>query len=913
MYYLELSGGMETLMYNPIKKCVAVLLCAATLFVTCQIASFASNALADDYVSDLKDAWTEMYTETRIADLNTKKVVGKFATSAEPSTIGFTFNADNTVDKTAVEYDDKNIGLGFCNKDQDGNYFFDNPKNNRGVKYADVFVDDKYDTLSVTLQTGTVTTAGRVYLLCTYGDYTSTRSKEIEITADDSKKSITLDTKTLFGKKLSELLTKERVENGTTKVYDLKIIKIGFSKDLAFEGANISELNALNYVKLPEGSDKFSAIDWYNAALEVNTAVYKNTENFTAALKALGDYLAENDDDFTKNELINSWRAMYTETKTADLNTSMVVSNFAKSADLSAMGITLNDDNTLTKTPAEYEDLNTGMIFKNSDNWGSFWFDNSTNNHGPKYADVFNDANYDTLRVTFKAGTVTAAGKAYLLCTYSDYNSVKSQEIEIGTEDSGKEITLDAQKLFGKKLSELLTKGKDKDNNDITLKIIKVGFSKNLGFENSAVSELNALKYAQLPENSDNFSLLDWYNAAVKFNTAVYKNTEPFAECVKNLKNKLFTPEEIAVQDLKAAWGKMYTNAFFATLYSSDNLKASDEKGVTVNSNAAADAGMLYATGDEIFSFNKPKGIDFTLTFYDRGGKYRCLSLYEKIAKYDTITVSIYTGTVKNPGTVDVCVVDYAWKTTKIPINLKPEDSNKWIEIDVLTSLGFGSMKEFVEREDEKQIPSLLNLHTDGTLEADGMTVGMVAGRSYPELPDGNLSPKQLLTAALELDTDGYLGTEDFDTALNALYKVINGKDLPNLPLLDFTNSEADMRINVKRLNKVDEISVSGVKVGRVPVKDEIANWISDKGFSAIGNTFSVDLVDENSKPINIGERSAEITFNLPVGVNANEVNLLEIDGDNFKLVNCVYYEDKLVFDTNNFTNGKSYAIFILS
>ncbi len=890
-------------MYNPIKKCVAVLLCAATLFVTCQIASFASNALADDYVSDLKDAWTEMYTETRIADLNTKKVVGNFATSAEPSTIGFTFNADNTVDKTVADYDDKNIGIVFKNEDKWGSAWFD--KDNRFRKYSDVFDDSKYDALSVTLNTGTVKSAGKAYLLCTYSDYNSLKSQEINISTEDSGKIITLDTKTLFGKKLSELLKK-----GTS---DLKIIKIGFSKNLAFEGANISELNALNYVKLPEGSDKFSAIDWYNAALAVNTAVYKNTENFTAALKALGDYLAENDDDFTKNELINSWRAMYTETKTADLNTSKVVSNFATSADLSAMGIVLNEDNTLTKSPADYDDLNTGMIFKNSDNWGSFWFDNGTNNRGPKYADVFNDANYDTLMVTFKAGTVTAAGKAYLLCTYSDYNSVKSQEIEIGTEDSGKEITLDTQKLFGKKLSELLTKGKDKDNNDITLKIIKVGFSKNLGFENSAVSELNALKYAQLPENSDNFSLLDWYNAAVKFNTAVYKNTEPFAECVKNLKNKLFTPEEIAVQDLKAAWSKMYTNTFFATLYSPDNLKASDEKGVTVNSTAAADAGMLYATGDEIFSFNKPKGIDFTLTFYDRGGKYRCLGLYEKIAKYDTITVSIYTGTVKNAGTVDVCVVDHAWKTTKIPINLKPEDSNKWIEIDVLTSLGFGNMKEFVEREDEKQIPSLLNLHTDGTLEADGMTVGMVAGRSYAELPNGNLSPKQLLTAALELDTDGYLGTEDFDIALNSLYKAINGRDLPNLPLLDFSNGEADMRINIKRLNKVDEISVSGVKVGRVPVKDEIANWISDKGFSAIGNTFSVDLVDENSKPINIGERSTEITFNLPVGVNANEVNLLEIDGDNFKLVNCVYYEDKLVFDTNNFTNGKSYAILILS
>ena len=468
-------------------------------------------------INNLKTAWSSMYTETRIADLNTKEVVGNFATSAEPSTIGFTFNDDNTVDKTAADYDDKNIGIVFKNEDKWGSAWFD--KDNRFRKYSDVFDDSKYDALSVTLNTGTVKSAGKAYLLCTYSDYNSLKSQEINISTEDSGKIITLDTKTLFGKKLSELLKK-----GTS---DLKIIKIGFSKNLAFEGANISELNALNYVKLPEGSDKFSAIDWYNAALEVNTAVYKNTENFTAALKALGDYLAENDDNFTKNELINSWRAMYTQTKTADLNTSKVVSNFATSADLSAMGIALNEDNTLTKSPADYDDLNTGMIFKNSDNWGSFWFDNGTNNRGPKYADVFNDANYDTLRVTFKVGTVTAAGKAYLLCTYSDYNSVKSQEIEIGTGDSGKEITLDTQKLFGKKLSELLTKGKDKDNNDITLKIIKVGFSKNLGFENSAVSELNAVKYAEAPNVSDNELLA---GKALRIDTNTFKNTAEFIE-----------------------------------------------------------------------------------------------------------------------------------------------------------------------------------------------------------------------------------------------------------------------------------------------------------------------------------------------------------------------------------------------
>ena len=853
--------------------------------------------------NNLAKAWTAMYTETKIANLKTDKLVQNFATAVDVSTAGITFNEDNTADKTAVDYDDKNTGIIFQNSDKWGSAWFD--KDNRFNNYTNVFDDSKYDALGVTFKTGNVTTAGKAYLLCTYSDYNSTESAKIDITVEDSNKTVMLDTKTLFGKKLSELL-----KNGT---YDLKLLKVGFSKDLEFKGAELSDLYALKYVTLPENSQNFTLMDWYNAASEVNTALYKNTEGFVTALKELGDYLEENDDSFTKNKLAKTWTSMYTETKIADLYTKKVVGDFSSASEPSTAGISFNSDNTVNKTAAEYDDKNKGIIFSNSDAWGSFWFDNGANNRGPKYADVFNDNNYDALRVTFKTGTVTAPGKAYLLCTYSDYTSVMSQQIEIGLEDNGKTVNLDTKALFGIKLSELLTKGQDSNGNDITLKIIKIGFSKDLAFEGAEISELNALKYATLPENSENFTLLEWYNAAVSFNTAVYKNTQPFAEAVKNLQSKLFTPEEIAVEDLKTAWTKMYTNTFFATLYSPKNVEISNKKGITVNENASIDAGMLYATGDELYSINKPKGVDYNLTFYDRGGKYECLSLARKVKDYDTITIYVYTGTVKNAGTVYIEIVDKEWKTEKILLNLKPEDSNKWIEVDVLNSLGYGSMKDFVDHEDEKKNPSSIHFNANGSLEAEGLTVGMAAGRNYVKFPEGDLTPKQILDAALELETDGYLGAQDFDSALNNLYKAINGKDLPNLPPLDFSNSEADIQINIKRLSRVDDISVSGISVGKVPVAEEIANWISDKGFVAISNSFSVDLVDGNSKTVDIENRKAEICFNLPDGVNANEVNLLEIDGDKFKLVNCVYYEEKLVFDTDNFTNGKSYAILILS
>ena len=232
-------------------------------------------------INNLKTAWSSMHTETKIADIRTDYYVQNFSGVKGMSKIGFTFKADNTVDKTAVNYDDVNIGLGFSNKDQYGTYFFDSTVNNRGVKYADVFVDDKYDTLSVTLKTGTVTTAGKAYLLCTYSDYNSLKSQEIEITTDDSNKSITLDTKALFGKKLSELLKKGES--------DLSIIKIGFSKGLAFTGAEILQLNALKYAEVPsEVSNELLLAK----ALRTDTEGYVNADTFETEAIAYRDFLA---------------------------------------------------------------------------------------------------------------------------------------------------------------------------------------------------------------------------------------------------------------------------------------------------------------------------------------------------------------------------------------------------------------------------------------------------------------------------------------------------------------------------------------------------------------------------------------------------------------------------------------------
>ncbi len=213
--------------------------------------------------NELTNAWSSMYSETEVAVLKTDKVISYFSQGGDPSTMGLTFNG-NAVDKATSEHDDLHTGVIF--KVSTG--FFDSGYS----KFADIFNNN--DALSVTLKLGTVKSAGKVYLLRTYASYNSFKSTVIDITPEDSGKTITLDTKTLFGMELSELLTRQKVDGSEDA---LKLIKIGFSKDLAFEGGEISNLNAVKYAEAPNVSDNELLA---GKALRIDTNAYKNTAEF---------------------------------------------------------------------------------------------------------------------------------------------------------------------------------------------------------------------------------------------------------------------------------------------------------------------------------------------------------------------------------------------------------------------------------------------------------------------------------------------------------------------------------------------------------------------------------------------------------------------------------------------------------
>lgn len=257
------SGSMTTLeLYNEAKNINADDYINSDDFIAARNAleTYLEPELLKD---ELTNAWSSMYSETEVAVLKTDKVISYFGQGGEPSTMGLTFNG-NTVDKLASEYNDLHTGVIF--KVSTG--FFDSNYS----KFADVF--NNHDALSVTLKLGTVKSAGKVYLLRTYESYNSYKSTVIDITPEDSGKTITLDTKTLFGMGLSELLTKQKTDGSEDA---LKLIKIGFSKDLSFEGGEISNLNAVKYAEAPNESDNELLA---GKALRIDTNAFKNTAEF---------------------------------------------------------------------------------------------------------------------------------------------------------------------------------------------------------------------------------------------------------------------------------------------------------------------------------------------------------------------------------------------------------------------------------------------------------------------------------------------------------------------------------------------------------------------------------------------------------------------------------------------------------
>lgn len=466
-------------------------------------------------VNALKTSWTKMYTNdffaTLKSDNNINTVTGKNDTVIDNPTVD-----ENKTYATGDEVLGLNLNATYYNLT-----FY-----NKGGKYECYSLSDKiknYDTITLSFYTGEITGKGTLTVSVIDNKWRSASIKH-NLEVSDSGKWIDVDIlKSLGYATMSEFVNRE--DNSEIP----NAMNVSFSNALKANGFIIGMVAGKTFAKLPDNSDSMTALELYKEAEKIDAFGYIDSADFASARDALKTYLKP---QILKSELTTAWSSMYVKTNIADVKTDKVLSSFSDSAEPATMGLSFNADNTVNKTASTHDEKNTGVIFKVK----SGYFNSSNTDY--KYEDVFNDANNDTLSVTLKIGTVTAPGDVYLLRTFTDYNSVESTRIPITIDDSGKEITLDARKLFGdKKLSELLS---DTTQSGTTrdLKIIKIGFSKGLSFENTEISGLNGVKYVKAA-TADNDELLA--GKSLRINTAEYANTVEFAAKREEFYNSLMT------------------------------------------------------------------------------------------------------------------------------------------------------------------------------------------------------------------------------------------------------------------------------------------------------------------------------------------------------------------------------------
>lgn len=468
-----------------------------------------------ELVNALKTSWTKMYTNdffaTLKSDNNINTVIGKNDTVIDNPTVD-----ENKTYATGDEVLGLNLNATYYNLT-----FY-----NKGGKYECYSLSDKiknYDTITLSFYTGEITGKGTLTVSVIDNKWRSASIKH-NLEVSDSGKWIDVDIlKSLGYATMSEFVNRE--DNSEIP----NAMNVSFSNALKANGFIIGMVAGKTFAKLPDNSDSMTALELYKEAEKIDAFGYIDSADFASARDALKTYLKP---QILKSELTTAWSSMYVKTNIADVKTDKVLSSFSDPAEPATMGLSFNADNTVNKTASTHDEKNTGVIFKVK----SGYFNSSNTDY--KYEDVFNDANNDTLSVTLKIGTVTAPGDVYLLRTFTDYNSVESTRIPITIDDSGKEITLDARKLFGdKKLSELLS---DTTQSGTTrdLKIIKIGFSKGLSFENTEISGLNGVKYVKAA-TADNDELLA--GKSLRINTAEYANTVEFAAKREEFYNSLMT------------------------------------------------------------------------------------------------------------------------------------------------------------------------------------------------------------------------------------------------------------------------------------------------------------------------------------------------------------------------------------
>ena len=282
-------------------------------------------------------------------------------------------------------------------------------------------------------------------------------------------------------------------------------------------------LKTVKYATLPENSENFTLVDWYNAAKDLDVSGYENTDAFNTALNNLKNYLSENDAGFMVSELKKSWGELSKDVDIAKLKTDVLVNQMSgdNTKTPAGVGLTFNAKNTFDKSAYEPGYVGGsyylyGLVFSKKNSTGDdVFFDsklNSSDNNS--FNNAFSD---DSLYFTFNPGTVKTAGKMWVILQYNGYGyeNVLYSEYEIKTTDSNtyKKIVIndrifkrpdngDGVVIKHNHLSELLTYT-NPENKEVSLYTMKVFFNPYFVTEGASISELKTVKTETVPADEN--------------------------------------------------------------------------------------------------------------------------------------------------------------------------------------------------------------------------------------------------------------------------------------------------------------------------------------------------------------------------------------------------------------------------
>ena len=518
---------------------LAILVCSLSV-VSGFVTTAETNSEESQVIANLKTAWQSLYTNETIAGFPIDKpfmylqnnTYNNFEQNPNDEWVkSFSFDTDaGTFNKTTTTSTNYNRALAF--RVSDGNLFNKDLNNN--------------DSLYFTFNPGTVKASGNLLVILQYNGYGDQYAlcAEVPFTAGDNEihiekltyrcpnSSYTGEIPTFS--KLSDILQQFNSK-------DLHSVRIMFDKDVNIEGATISALQGAKYATLPADNENLTALQWYNAAKDLDVSGYENAAAFTTALNNLKTYLSENDPNFVVSELKTAWQSLSINSSIAEfpiaspfmylqINTYNRFEN--DPSDEYVRSFSFNTSaGTFNKTTTSSTNYNRGLAFRLS---GGNLFDiNSNSTNSNAFNNAFN--NNDSLYFTFNPGTVNASGNLLVILQYKGWGDQYALCAEVPFTAGNNEIHIEKltyrcpnSSYTGEiptfsKLSDIL-----KQFNGTDLHSVRIMFDKTVNIEGATISALKGAKYATLPEGNGSFTPLEWYNAAKDLDVNGYENAVAF-------------------------------------------------------------------------------------------------------------------------------------------------------------------------------------------------------------------------------------------------------------------------------------------------------------------------------------------------------------------------------------------------